>query len=297
MQVVQEHGNDEVAKLYVAKLRDYYLEFVESKDPRLSRNEKWVIVVSCLLGCPVQCLMCDAGKNYSGKLTKDEIFEQIDFVVDRHFPSRDIPVKKFKIQFTRMGEPAFNDAVLDVLEELPLRYRAPGLIPSVSTVGPKSCAAFFDRLKSIKKKHYGDGHFQMQFSIHTTDVQKRDQLIPTPKLSFQEIADYGRDFFDAGDRKITLNFIIMEGYPIEAVVIAKYFDPALFVLKFTPLNPTKKAKEGGLINLLHSKHESGMDAFVESFRKLGFDVIVSIGELEENSIGSNCGQYVSSLMS
>ena len=27
-------------------------------------------------------------------------------------------------------------------------------------------------------------------------------------------------------------------------------------------------------------------------RDLGYDVIVSIGELEENNIGSNCGQYI-----
>jgi 23S rRNA (adenine2503-C2)-methyltransferase len=298
MQIVEERGNDEVAKLYIAKLRDYYIEFVESKYPNRPREEKWVIVISCLLGCPVQCLMCDAGKRYCGKLSKEEMLEQIDHIVDRHFPSRIIPVKKFKIQFTRMGEPAFNEAVLDLLEELPVRYQAPGLIPSVSTVGPKNTGDFFDLLIQIKKKLYEGGHFQMQFSIHTTDVKKRDELIPTPKMSFEEIAAFGERFYSSGDRKITLNFIVMEAYPIEPHVIAKYFNPAHFILKFTPLNPTARAQEKGLINILKSHtQEEKMHDLLEACHALGFETIVSIGELEENSIGSNCGQYVSNLVS
>ena len=298
MQIVEERGNDEVAKLYIAKLRDYYIEFVESKYPNRPREEKMVIVISCLLGCPVQCLMCDAGKRYCGKLSKEEMLEQIDHIVDRHFPSRVIPVKKFKIQFTRMGEPAFNEAVLDLLEELPVRYQAPGLIPSISTVGPKNTGDFFERLLQIKKKLYEVGHFQMQFSIHTTDVEKRDQLIPTPKMSFEGIAAFGERFYSPGDRKITLNFIVMEAYPIEPCVIAKYFNPAHFILKFTPLNPTARAQEKGLINILKSHtQESKVQTLLDECHALGFETIVSIGELEENSIGSNCGQYVSNLVS
>jgi 23S rRNA (adenine2503-C2)-methyltransferase len=296
MQIVQERGNEEVAKLYIAKLRDYFIEFVESKHPHLPREEKWVIVISCLLGCPVQCLMCDAGKRYCGKLSKEEIFEQIDHIVDKTFPSRVIPVKKFKIQFTRMGEPAFNDSVLEVLDELPTRYQAPGLIPSVSTVGPKNTPTFFDRLIKIKKKHYGQGHFQMQFSIHTTDSKKRDELIPTPKMSFDEIATFGEQFFELGDRKITLNFIVMEKYPIDPAVIARHFKPDQFILKFTPLNPTARAQEQGLITILKSDDgNKKVETLVRECQSLGFETIVSIGELEENAIGSNCGQYVSQL--
>ncbi|GAH48580.1 unnamed protein product, partial [marine sediment metagenome] len=31
---------------------------------------------------------------------------------------------------------------------------------------------------------------------------------------------------------------------------------------------------------------------VGRFKEWGFEVILSIGEMEENRIGSNCGQYV-----
>jgi 23S rRNA (adenine2503-C2)-methyltransferase len=31
---------------------------------------------------------------------------------------------------------------------------------------------------------------------------------------------------------------------------------------------------------------------VEALRQSGYEVILSIGEVEENAIGSNCGQYL-----
>lgn len=291
----KEIGKDELAKVYVARTSRGLFEFAESLNPPMPREEKWVIILSCLLGCPVQCLMCDAGQNYKGCLNKEEIFEQIDFLVRKRFPSGRVLVKKWKIQFTRMGEPAFNPAVLSVLEELPSRYKAPGLMPSVSTVGPLNCKNFFDKLTEIKKRLYGGGHFQMQFSIHTTDAAKRDQLIPIQKMPFDQIAKFGHQFFETGDRKITLNFIQMEDYPLEPKELSHFFDPALFIIKLTPLNPTARALQNKLISTLPLYAHEGNTPLVETLQALGYDVIVSIGEEEENLIGSNCGQYVSAL--
>ena len=292
MLVVEEIGKDELAKVYVGKVNDHYIEFAESVQPPLTREEKWVVIISCLYGCPVKCLMCDAGQKYFGKMSKEEIIKQIDCIVEKRFPDRIIPVKKFKIQFTRMGEPAFNNAVLDVLKELPSRYDAPGLMPSISSIGPKRCADFFENLLLIKKKLYGNGQFQMQFSIHTTDLVLRDKLIPTPKMSFHELAKFGDKFFDKGDRKITLNFIVMNDYPIDPQIIKNFFDPAKFIIKLTPLNPTSNVELNKLINSLDNNNS--VSSLVDQFHSLGFETIISIGELEENEIGSNCGQYVSS---
>jgi len=41
-----------------------------------------------------------------------------------------------------MGDPALNLDVLTVLEKLPGIYDAPGLLPSISTVGPKNSEEF-----------------------------------------------------------------------------------------------------------------------------------------------------------
>lgn len=292
MQIVREFGNEEIAKVYVSKIRGNYVEFAESLQPPLKLKDKWVIIVSCLFGCPVKCLMCDAGQYYDGLLNKEEIFDQIDHVITQKFPNRKVPVKKFKIQFTRMGEPALNPAILDVLEELPKRYDAPGLLPSVSTIGPKNSEDFFNRLRDIKNNSYRKGKFQFQFSIHTTDSEKRDQLIPIPKMNFREIAEYGKKFYASGDRKITLNFVVMEDYPIDPEVIHSFFDPAIFIIKLTPLNPTGNAENNQLQTKLDPHNEKSVTQLVDKFHSFGFDTIVSIGELEENEIGSNCGQYI-----
>src|SRR3989338_2639782 len=206
MIITKQLGNEELATVYVGQIGDNNLEFAESLQPQLPLEEKWVLTISCLYGCPVKCLMCDAGQQYYGNISKEDIFKQIDYSVTKKFPDRIVPVKKFKIQFARMGEPVFNPAVLEVLEELPERYNAKGLMPSLSTIGPDGCISFFNRLLEIKNRLYSNGRFQLQFSIHTTDIEKRDNLIPVQKMSFQEIAEYGKRFHKHGDRKITLNF-------------------------------------------------------------------------------------------
>tara|TARA_B100000315_G_scaffold120118_1_gene110070 strand:- start:2235 stop:3002 length:768 start_codon:yes stop_codon:yes gene_type:complete len=237
--------------------------------------------------------MCDAGQECHGILSKDQIFAQIDHMVLRRYPDKKIPSKKFKIQFTRMGEPVFNPAVLDVLEELPSRYDAPGLIPSFSTVAPKNDRGYLAKLTDIKNRLYGEGRFQMQFSIHTTDEQRRDQLIPIRKMSFEDIAAFGDKFFVAGDRKITLNFIVMDNYPIDPCVIAQNFNPEKFIIKLTPLNPTEMATSNDLKTKLDPDDGRSVSQLVSELDSRGFQSLVSIGELEENQIGSNCGQFVS----
>jgi 23S rRNA (adenine2503-C2)-methyltransferase len=295
MKILKKIGNENLAVVYVGKIKDKNIEFAESLQPPFHIREKWVLTISCLYGCPVNCLMCDAGINYYGRLSGEEIIMQIDYLIKRRFPDNIIPVKKFKIQFARMGEPAYNPAVLNVLEKLPYKYSAPGLIPSISTIGPENSTPFFNRLRHLKNKYYSNGKFQMQFSIHTTDPGKRDELIPVKKLSFAQISRYGNEFFNHGDRKITLNFVVMKNYPIDPQVIKYFFDPEIFIIKLTPLNPTQNANENNLQTKLDPYDELSVSILVDDFQKLGFDTIVSIGEPEENIIGSNCGQYISSI--
>jgi len=185
MKILASAGREDIAVVYVAELEaGKFIEFVEAVQPPKPRDEKWVLMISTLYGCPVGCAVCDAGGYYHGRISKEDLFAQIDYLVRRHFPDGVIPCRQFKIQFARMGEPAFNMAVLDVLEELPQRYDAPGFMPSISTVAPRSTAAFFERLLEIKNRLYAGGNFQFQFSIHTTDEAQRETMIPVKKWSF-----------------------------------------------------------------------------------------------------------------
>ena len=295
MKILDVYGREELAKVYIASMRDdnkYLVEFVESVQPPIPRSEKWVLIVSSLFGCPVRCKMCDAGGGYSGRLTTEEVLAQIDFLIRQRFPDGKVSVPKFKIQFARMGEPSMNAHVLEALDKLPSMYDAPGLLPSLSTVAPVSTREFFEKLIDIKNKHYSKGRFQLQFSIHTTDLKKRDKLIPIKKWSFEEIADYGARFHKKGDKKVTLNFAAAKGYDVDFKVARGYFDPNLFLIKLTPLNPTVRVEESQLESVIDPYDSASAANIVEGFKSQGFDVILSIGEVEENKIGSNCGQFV-----
>lgn len=293
MKLIGSTGREDTAIVYILDLgQGKLVECVESVQPPLPRSEKWVLLVSTMFGCPVGCAMCDAGGYYHGKPSADQIMSQIDFLVRQRYPDGVIPCRQFKIQFARMGEPALNPAVLDVLEALPGRFTAPGLMPSISTVAPAGCDKFFDRLLAVKHAQYGGGRFQMQFSLHTTDPRLRDQIIPVRKWSFAQMADYGERFYTPGDRKITLNFALAQDSPLEATVLQKYFAPDKFLVKITPINPTYRAAEKNLTSRIDIAAPGFEDETVRALRAAGYEVIVSIGNVEENQVGSNCGQYL-----
>ena len=293
MKILAKTGNSDLATVYMADMGGGRLiEFVEACQPPYSRGERWILMVSTLYGCPVKCLFCDAGGGYRGKPSAEEILMQIDTMVDEWFPNGIIPASKFKIQFARMGEPSLNMAVLEALEELPRRYHTVGLMPSVSTIAPLGTEAFFERLIDVKDRLYAGGRFQFQYSIHTTDTALRDKLIPVRKWDFARMAAYGEKFYRAGDRKITLNFALAADSPIEASVLTQYFDPARYLVKLTPVNPTSRATQNNLASRIDPSRPETAEAVTRSLTEAGYDVIVSIGEAEENEIGSNCGQYV-----
>ena len=293
MRVHASAGNEDFAMVYIVETSSGHLvECVESVQPPLPREKKWVLLVSTMFGCPVGCLMCDAGGYYHGKPTKDEIMAQIDFLVGKRFPDGNIPCEQFKIQFARMGEPSLNLCVLDVLQELPKRYHAPGLMPSISTIAPAGGERFFNRLLELKQEYYLGGHFQLQVSLHTTDHELRDRFIPVKKWSFAQIRDYGERFYAFGDRKITLNFALAQGMPVDPTVLLNFFDPDRFLIKITPLNPTYRARENNLVSYVDPLSAEQKYEIVQGLQDSGYQVILSIGEMEENLIGSNCGQYL-----
>lgn len=173
-------------------------------------------------------------------------------------------------------------------------YISNGFIPSISTIAPKSCEKFFEKLIDIKNNLYSKGRFQLQFSIHTTNEKLRNKIIPVSKWDFKTISEYCNMFYKKGDRKITLNFALSEDFPLDPDILIKWFSPEKFLIKITPLNPTYKVIENKLKSYikLNEKYDYPLIKILTSYN---YDVIVSVGALEENKIGSNCGQYVNSI--
>lgn len=298
LEIIKSQGSIDLAKVYVAKFRNsdkHIAEFVDAKDPELTPIDKWVIIISTQFGCPIKCIMCDAGFEFNGNMTTKEMLSQIDYVTNLDSTNRLQKVKKLKIQFARMGEPSLNDNVLEVLKILPSKYSPHSLIPCIATTAPSSAKSWFNKLLEIRNTLYRSKEFQLQFSINSTDSKTRDKLMPVKKLSFKEINEISKKFFIDGTRKACLNFAITKDIPLDPKELAKHFDPSYNCVKITPLNPTIKSEEMKLKTAIPTDKPEFADRLCEELQKLGFDVILSIGDERENTIGSNCGMAVRKL--
>ncbi len=289
IEIIKEQGDEDIAKVYLGSFgKNRVVEFVDSLGGAQDRRDKWVVIVSSMFGCPIDCKFCDAGREFMGPLSKEEMIAQVDHIIRKHSPSGKVDSDKFKVQFARMGEPALNDEVIDAIKEIPERYDLKTYMPCISTVAPAGRDDWFEEILRINHDILG-GDFQMQFSLHSTDEGYRDHLIPAKKWSLEEIADYGERFY-VGGRKVTLNFAIGES-PIDVDRLRDIFSPEFFAIKVTPLNPTLNAEENDLVNVFDEDTGNRLP-IVKEMREAGFDVFVSIGDLRENEIKSNCGQIL-----
>jgi 23S rRNA (adenine2503-C2)-methyltransferase len=108
------------------------------------------------------------------------------------------------------------------------------------------------------------------------------------------MATYGELFSvpQQGDRKVVLNFAPILGFPIDVEYLRSYFDPEHFLIKLTPVNPTVRSRESMLLSAIDPSDCTTSDDLIKLFGKSGYDVLLSIGVLEENRIGINCGQFI-----
>ncbi len=290
MEILEKRGDENIATAYLADLdNEKYVEFVESLGGAQERSDKWVIILSSLSGCPLNCKFCDATRFYKSSLSKEEMMTQLDYLIENHGSENSLDSDKFKVQFARIGDPALNDAVIDTIEAVRDKYDPESYMPCISTIAPEGTDDWFEKLKKLNHEVYR-GNFQLQFSIHSTDDEKRDNLMPDEKWSLEKIAEYGEDFY-VGGRKVTLNFALSENDQIDPEKLEDIFDPEVFAVKITPLNPTCNARENELINVF-TEEESREFEVIKELQNGPFDVHLSIGDLEENEIKSNCGQIL-----
>jgi 23S rRNA (adenine2503-C2)-methyltransferase len=298
IEVISSQGLPDVAHVLVGRIDgrdDRVIEFVDGLDPDFARPDKWIVNVSTQYGCPVRCPFCDAGFRYRGDVEAEVMIEQIQRVLERHPPQLARSCRKLKVHFARMGEPALNPAVLEVLDQLPDLIPNPDLWGCVPTVAPQRSEAWFEGLLAVKRKRY-HGRFQLQFSLNTTCPEQRRRLTPYPHQPMDWVSAFGQRFFEPGDRKPVLNFALAAGVPFDPAVVAERFDPACFAVKLTPLNPTQQGREQGLDTVLSAAAAGVMEAAVDRLHGYGFDVVVSIGDPREDQVGSNCGQAVRRLL-
>lgn len=196
------------------KMQDYYLG---------DRNERWLIGVSCMSGCPIRCKFCATGEMRKWRnLTAEEIVEQVDFVVNKNPNFNPSDAKEFKINYTRMGEPFLNiSEVKRAIKIIDSKYK--NVHHYISTVGLKG--SDFSWIK---------GNITLQVSLHSLIEENRNILIPfKDKLSIEELGKIRTD----SNLKTTLNLTLVNEEDFNIELLKKYFDNEYFFVKLSPINP------------------------------------------------------------
>ena len=187
-----------------------------------SRNERWLIGISTMSGCPIKCRFCCTSvlKKWRN-LTAEEMVEQVDFVVNNN-PQYDFRnSKEFKCNMTRMGEPFLNiENVKKAIEILIQKY--PNIHIFVSTIGIKDSDFSF-----IK------GNITLQLSLHSLDENRRNELIPiSKKMSLNELGSIRTQ----SNLKTTINMTLVDEKDFNIDLLKKYFDTKYFFVKLSPIN-------------------------------------------------------------
>jgi 23S rRNA (adenine2503-C2)-methyltransferase len=260
--------------------------------PIMPLSKKWVVTISTQYGCSMGCEFCDVPKVGPGRnATFYDLTGQILAAVGLH-PEVE-STERLNIHFARMGEPTWNPAVLDCGKWLHTHLNDTFHVhPVVSTMMPKRnewLKVFVHTWMRMKNRLYG-GEAGLQLSINSTNPKERDKMFRGNACSLDQIARIMDGIIPSG-RKITLNFAVA-GYDIDPTILKHYFDPALYVVKLTPMHRTNTALSHGIETegdytdfhpYLH--HENAL-------KDAGYDVLTFIASHEEDESRITCGNAI-----
>jgi len=254
----------------------------------------WHTMLSCQKGCPMKCTFCDCpGYGFYGNASVDDLKYQMATILENSGCNH---TKWCEVDFSRMGEPTFNTAVLDYIEfdlkkQIEESVSADVIFPSISTILPKVKKDVLDyllRFCRIKNEIYG-GNAALQFSIDSTDEAIRNKQYNNRSLSLAEIAEIGKKLPNPIGRKYALNFAITKDSVIDAKVIDELFEKEKFLIKFTPVHKTFNAVDNGFNVTTEYSDFSVFEGFEKQFLELGWEVYSFLDKEQEDIDGITCG--------
>ena len=143
---------------------------------------------------------CGTGEYFVKSLTTEEIVSQpIQLLNDTGVVPQDI--QNLQIMFMSMGEPLLNKNVIPAIHQLNKLYPNAALL--LSSIGPK--VSYEPWLKCAEEVN----KVGLQFSVHESTNEKRNELIPfKSKLTLEEIAEVGKQFFLRTGRTPFFNYCV-----------------------------------------------------------------------------------------
>lgn len=188
-------------------------------------GERATLCVSCQVGCKMNCLFCQTGKQgFEGNLTAADILNQIYALPERE--------RLTNIVFMGQGEPMDNlDAVLRATEILTADYGyawSPRRI-TVSSVG----------VKTKLKRFLDESECHVAISMHSPLPEQRRKLMPAEgQMSISEVVALMRQYDFSHQRRCSFEYICFGGlndtpvYGREIVKLLQGLDCRVNLIRF-----------------------------------------------------------------
>ena len=253
--------------------------------------KRTVLCVSVQSGCPVGCKFCGTGKNFIRDLDYGEIVSQVNHVLkDMNIEDVNGKGERFQIMFMSMGEPFLNYPRIEcAIKWLHSKYINAELL--VSTMGPSLSQGKFHEtnyhynlFKDLSSRINKIG---LQFSIHESIEEKRNELIPYKnKLSLRELRNYGIQWNKETRRPVYINYCIHECNQSNEEMdrLKDLFPPNCFNFTFSVVcSADENMKEAGYRNL------NRINEISQYFLNDGYNVRV-FNPAGQDDIGGGCGQ-------
>jgi len=262
--------------------------------PLLPLTEKWVATLSTQYGCSMGCKFCDVPKVGPGiNLTCDDLKLQLRTILNRE----DVPdhSKRLNVHFARMGEPTWNEDVLEFTEHTlahPDMLSTYNVHPVVSTMMPrgnKKLEPFLHTWMRFKNDLF-EGNAGLQLSINSTDEAERAIMFNNNALQLNILALVVKHLKPLG-RKITLNFAVA-GYTVDTDLLAKLFSPDRFIVKLTPMHKTSSALANSITTSGDYTTPEPYEELEYRFQKSGFETLVFIASEDEDLGRITCGNAI-----
>lgn len=236
----------------------------------VKRDDKDIICLSSMYGCPVGCKFCKSGQNYFGNVKDVDIIFMIDHIVkDKQLGNR-----KIVFSFMGSGEPFLNPKnVLNVIGYIVKKFNNFSISISTSGLGINNLMVFNKFFEKI-------GYYpQIQLSLHSLYDGDRRTIIPkSPKLG--DILDLLLPY----KGKIEMNYVLMHDFndsDIHAVKLAYFIRSKYLFLKINDFHEVdgslyfKSKRKKEFIDIL-KKHYVEPEVYSTD----GVDIGAACGQLE-----------------
>lgn len=261
-------------------------------------TEKWVMTLSTQYGCNSKCKFCDVPKVGKGiNATYNDLKNEVEQALLLHPEIQS--TKRLNVHYARMGEPSWNQSVLDFTKDLRQIVRpfiGRSLVhPVFTTMLPKNNKFLFERLNEWTidiKNDLFRGDAGLQFSINSTSNEQRENMFGGSSITLEEISRIGKDLIEPKGRKYCLNFALADEYEVNAERLRELFNPDKFMVKITPLHKTISCEENNIKTTGGYTSYTPYKEVEDKLKSVGFDVLVFIPSYDEDLGRITCGNAI-----